>query len=206
VVPFTPFANVPSNEKNGEASLSSMLGKRGSEGGVRVSNKLFDSGSLFTNFAANVLTNMSQEDKIVFNSTVSTDSIQINVPLTSYSLRRILGPSVIGRNKIREPSVSNTLLSSTRSTVSDIDANELINTSQKGGAVKRHILSDKDANELINTSQKGELLVDDLIGVTHKVISLPYNLSSMVHGFLTVDVEQKISVEYSQKLASWGSR
>jgi hypothetical protein len=63
VVPFTPFANVPSSKKNGEASLSSMLGKRGSEGGVRVSNKLFDSGSLFTNSAANVLTNMSQKVK-----------------------------------------------------------------------------------------------------------------------------------------------
>lgn len=113
---------------------------------------------------------------------------------------------MIGRDKIREPSVSNTLLSSTRSTVSDSDTNELINTSQKRGAVKRHILSDIDANELINTSQKGELLVSDLIGVTRKVISLPYNLSSVFHGFLTVDVEQKISVEYSQKLASWGSR
>jgi hypothetical protein len=111
---------------------------------------------------------------------------------------------MIGRDKIREPSVSNTLLSSTRSTVSDSDTNELINTSQKRGAVKRHILSDIDANELINTSQKGELLVSDLIGVTRKVISLPYNLSSVFHGFLTVDVEQKISVEFSQKLASWG--
>lgn len=63
VVPFTPSANVPSNKKNGEASLFSMLGKRGSEGGIRVSNKLFDSGSLFTNSVANVLTNMSQEGK-----------------------------------------------------------------------------------------------------------------------------------------------
>jgi hypothetical protein len=98
---------VPSNKKNGEASLSSMLGKRGSEGGVRVSKKLFDSGSLFTNSVANVLTNMSQKGKIVFNKTVSTDSIQTNVPLTSYSMCLKRGPSMTGRNKKREPSVSN---------------------------------------------------------------------------------------------------
>jgi hypothetical protein len=153
-----------------------MLGKRSSEGGVRVSNMLLDSGSLFTNSAANELTNMSQEGKIVFN-TGSTDSIQTNVPLTSYSMCRILGPSMIGRNKIRERSVSNTLLSSTRSTVSDNDANELMNTSQKGEAVKQHILSANEANGLINKSQKGELLVGDLNDITHRIITLPYNLT-----------------------------